>query len=48
MVQDALLAMLGSEFPYFFILYYLMSASYLWQGMRQVRDQDMSAAGLRG
>jgi hypothetical protein len=48
MVLDALLAMLGIEFPYFFILYYLMSASYLWQGMRQVRDQDMSAAGLRG
>lgn len=47
MVLDALLIMLGMEFPYFFVLYYLMSASYLWQGMGQVRDQDMSAAGLR-
>lgn len=47
MMLNTLLALRGIDFPYFFILYYLMSASYLWQGMRQVRDQDMSAAGLR-
>jgi|GEM_PF-2809126 len=47
MIFDALLNLSGIDFPYFFIIYYLMAASYLWLGMRAVRDDDMTAAGLK-
>lgn len=47
MVLDALLSLSGIDFPYFFILYYLMAASYLWLGMKAVSDEDMTAAGLK-
>jgi hypothetical protein len=46
-ILDALLNLSGIDFPYFFIIYYLMAASYLWLGMRSVRDDDMTAAGLK-
>jgi hypothetical protein len=44
---DALLNLSGMDFPYFFVLYYLMAASYLWLGMKAVRDAEMTAAGLK-
>lgn len=47
MILDAFLNLSGIDFPYFFIIYYLMAASYLWLGMRAVRDDDMTAAGLK-
>jgi len=47
MVLDAMLSLSGIDFPYFFILYYLMAASYLWLGMKAVSDEDMTAAGLK-
>jgi len=46
-VLDALLNLSGIDFPYFFILYYLMAASYLWLGIKAVSDEDMTAAGLK-
>lgn len=46
-ILDALLSLSGIDFPYFFILYYLMAASYLWLGMKAVSDEDMTAAGLK-
>lgn len=46
-ILDALLSLSGIDFPYFFILYYLMAASYLWLGMKAVSDEDMTSAGLK-
>jgi len=46
-ILAAILALSGMEFPYFFVVYYLIAVSYLWQGIKAIRDEDITAAGLK-